>query len=72
MLWGRVYFGVQALAGSVWWVLVFTSEWVRTTTLGSLDPVLVAAFDIPLFVVASAVAALGLRPAAWAATNNGM
>lgn len=68
MLWGRAYFAAQATAGSVWWVLVFASPWVRVTTLGSLDPLLVAAFDIPLFVVASALAALGLRAAAGVAT----
>ena len=68
MLWGRVYFGVQAIAGSVWWLLVFSNAWVRTTTLGSLDPVLVAAVDIPLFVVASGLAALGARSASWVAT----
>lgn len=68
MLWGRVYFGVQAIAGSVWWLLVFSNVWVRTTTLGSLDPVLVAAVDIPLFVIASGVAAAGARSAAWVAT----
>lgn len=37
---------------------------VRTATLGSLDAVLVAAFDVPLFVLASALAAAGLRSAA--------
>ena len=68
MLWGRAYFAAQATAGSVWWVLVFASPWVRVTTLGSLDPLLVAAFDLPLFVVASALAALGLRHAAGVAT----
>jgi protein-S-isoprenylcysteine O-methyltransferase Ste14 len=67
MLWARVYFGVQALGGAAWWIAVFSSPWVRVTTLGSLDPVLVAAFDIPLFVVASGLAAVGLKPAAWVA-----
>jgi protein-S-isoprenylcysteine O-methyltransferase Ste14 len=69
MVWGRIYFGVQALAGSVWWVLVFAQPWVRSATLGGLDPVLVAALDIPLFVVASALAALSLRWAAVLATG---
>ena len=69
MRWGRLYFAVQAVAGAGWWVGVFTIPFVRSMTLGSLDPVLVAAFDIPLFVVASAIAALGLKPAAWAATG---
>ncbi|TBN58373.1 isoprenylcysteine carboxylmethyltransferase family protein [Glaciihabitans arcticus] len=69
MLWARLYFAVQALAGAAWWVGVFTVPAVRTLTLGSLDPVLVAAFDIPLFVIASAIAAMGWRPAAAVATG---
>jgi len=66
--WGRAYFALQALAGAAWWVAVFTSPLVRAATLGALDPVLVAAADIPLFVVASAIAALGSRAAAVVAT----
>ena len=42
---------------------------VRTSTLGGLDPVVVAALDIPLFVCASALAALGVRSAAVVATG---
>src|SRR5690554_2087491 len=64
MLWGRSYFAVQAVAGAAWWVAVFTSPTVRELTLGSLDPVTVALFDIPLFVIASAVAASGIKAAA--------
>lgn len=64
MGWGRMYFTAQAIAGTAWWVAVFLSPFVREITLGSLNPVIVAVFDIPLFVVGSAVAALGLRPAA--------
>jgi hypothetical protein len=63
MRWGQRYFAVQAIAGATWWVAVFMSPYVRETTLGGLDPVTVAAFDIPLFVVASAVAACGVRGA---------
>lgn len=66
---GRAYFAVQALAGAAWWIAVFLSPVVRTATLGDLDPVLVAALDIPLFVVASALAALGMRVAAVIATG---
>lgn len=62
--WGRVYFGLQAIAGLSWWIAVFASPVVREATLGSLDPVVVAAFDIPLFVLASAFAACGFRVAA--------
>jgi protein-S-isoprenylcysteine O-methyltransferase Ste14 len=69
MLLGRAYFAVQALAGAAWWIAVFTVPFVREATLGSLDPVVVAAFDIPLFVIASAVAALGVRIAAIIATS---
>lgn len=64
MILGRVYFAVQAIAGAAWWVGVFLAPSVRETTLGSLDPVIVAVFDIPLFVGASAAAAFGWRPAA--------
>ena len=67
MLWGRLYFAAQALAGAAWWIAVALSPFVREATLGGLDPVAVAAADIPLFVIASALAALGLRPAAWIA-----
>lgn len=67
--WGRVYFGMQAVAGAAWWIGVFASPFVRTATLGGLDPIAVAAADIPLFVVASALAAAGLRPAAVVATG---
>ena len=64
----RAYFALQALAGAAWWVGVFTVSVVRTTTLGELDPVAVAVLDVPLFVVASALAAvLPLRAARWAA-----
>ena len=59
--WARAYFAVQALAGAAWWAAVFTVPFVREATLGSLDAVAVAIFDVPLFVVASAGAALGSR-----------
>lgn len=61
----RVYFAVQAVAGAVWWFGVFTSPIVRVATLGDLPTVPVAAADIPLFVLASALAALGVRAAVW-------
>lgn len=61
---GRAYFAIQAIAGAGWWAAVFAFPLVRETTLGSLDPVAVAALDIPLFVIASAVAAGGVRGAA--------
>lgn len=54
----RLYFAAQALAGAAWWIAVFTVPFVRTATLGVLDPLTVAAFDIPLFVVASGLAVL--------------
>jgi hypothetical protein len=66
--WGRAYFALQALSGAVWWVAVFAWPLARTSTLGALDPVLVAAADIPLFVIASAIAAAGVRTAAVIAT----
>lgn len=66
--WGRAYFALQALAGAAWWVAVFAWPLVRTSTLGALDPVPVAAADIPLFVIASVIAAAGVRAAAVIAT----
>lgn len=64
---GRAYFAVQAVAGALWWVLVPTIPAVAAATLGRLDPLLVGAFDVPLFVVASALVALGMRRATWVA-----
>lgn len=66
---GRAYFAVQAVAGLAWWIAVFTVPFVREATLGELDAVLVAALDLPLFVVASAVAAAGVRAAAFVVTG---
>lgn len=66
---GRVYFALQALAGAGWWVTVFTVPAIREATLGRLDPVLMALLDIPLFVIASALASAGLRWAALVATG---
>ena len=65
---GRVYFALQAVAGAAWWVLVPTVPAVRSATLGRLDALLVGALDIPLFVVASALVALGVRWATWVVT----
>ena len=42
---------------------------VRGATLGNLDPAAVAVFDIPLFVMASSLAALGVRAAAVISTG---
>lgn len=62
--WGRAYFALQSVAGLLWWILVPVSPLVRHITLGSLDPALVAVFDLPLFVVAAGLAAAGSRVAA--------
>lgn len=62
---GRAYFALQAVAGALWWVLVPTLPVVATATLGRLDPLLVGVLDVPLFVVASALVALGVRRATW-------
>ena len=69
MRWARLYFAVQAVGGAAWWLAVFTVPAVRDATLGSLHPFAVAVFDVPLFVVASAVAAFGVKPAAFIATG---
>ncbi|MDZ4045130.1 MAG: isoprenylcysteine carboxylmethyltransferase family protein [Rhodoglobus sp.] len=65
--WGRLYFAVQAAAGTAWWVAVFALPAVRTATLGALDFRIVAALDIPFFVIASALVACGVRKAVWIA-----
>lgn len=62
--WGRTYFAFQAFAGASWWIAVLVSPAIRLATLGNLDAAAVAVFDIPLFVVASALAAFGIRAAA--------
>jgi len=62
--WGRLYFAAQALAGLSWWAAVLISPPIRRATLGNLDAAAVAVFDIPLFVVASGLAAAGIRAAA--------
>jgi protein-S-isoprenylcysteine O-methyltransferase Ste14 len=65
----RAYFALQAAGGVVWWILVFATTPIREATLGGLDPALVAALDVPLFVAASALAAaLPLRIARGSAT----
>ncbi|MCC4909200.1 isoprenylcysteine carboxylmethyltransferase family protein [Microbacterium sp. cx-59] len=68
MVWGRAYFAVQAVAGAGWWLAVFLVPAVRRATLGGLDPLLVAAFDVPLFVAGSVLAACGVSAAAVIAT----
>ena len=69
MIWGRAYFAIQAAAGAVWWIAVAVFPFVRESTLGSLNPILVAVLDIPLFVLASTAAAAGVRAAAWVAAS---
>jgi protein-S-isoprenylcysteine O-methyltransferase Ste14 len=66
---GRLYFALQAVAGLAWWVAVFAVPGVHGATLGGIDPVVMAALDIPLFVIASALAAFGIRWAVWMATT---
>ncbi|MBW8763876.1 MAG: isoprenylcysteine carboxylmethyltransferase family protein [Microbacterium sp.] len=60
----RAYFGFQALAGALWWIGVFTTDAVRLATLGDLPAGVIAIGDIPLFVLASALVAWGIRLAA--------
>ncbi|MCU4296780.1 isoprenylcysteine carboxylmethyltransferase family protein [Brevibacterium permense] len=66
---GRMYFALQALAGAAWWLGTATIPGVATATLGSIDPLLIAIVDIPLFVIGSALAALNFRWAVWIATG---
>ncbi|UCR88150.1 methyltransferase family protein [Mycetocola spongiae] len=63
--WGRAYFAVQALAGAAWWIGVFSVPGIREATLGGIAPVPMAALDLPLFVLASLLVALGVRAAVW-------
>ncbi|MGW9114636.1 methyltransferase family protein [Microbacterium sp. NPDC055683] len=65
---GRAYFAFQAAAGAAWWAAVFTMPPIRRATLGGIDAVSMAAFDMPLFVVASVLAACAWRPAVVIAT----
>ncbi|MDQ0641996.1 methyltransferase family protein [Microbacterium murale] len=62
---GRLYFAMQSLAGIGWWIGVFLSDSIRTLTLGELSPTVVAWFDIPLFVIGSALVACGVRRLVW-------
>lgn len=62
-----MYFGVQALAGALWWIGILTSDALRRATLGDLSPLLIAIADVPLFVLASALVACGVRWAVWIA-----
>nr|WP_246475808.1 isoprenylcysteine carboxylmethyltransferase family protein [Brevibacterium renqingii] len=64
-----MYFALQALAGAAWWLGISTIPALQTATLGGIDPLLIAFVDIPLFVIASALAALDLRWAVWIATG---
>lgn len=64
-----MYFAAQAVAGAAWWLAIFLVPDIRVATLGSLDPVLVAFADVPLFVIASALAAGGVRWAVLLATG---
>lgn len=61
----RAYFALQAFAGGCWWLGVFTLPAIREATLGALPVLPIALADIPLFVVASALAAFGVRTAVW-------
>ncbi|MFE1082903.1 methyltransferase family protein [Brevibacterium sediminis] len=66
---GRMYFALQALAGAAWWLGTAMIPGVADATLGSIDPLLIAIVDIPLFVIGSALAALNFRWAVWIATG---
>lgn len=57
MLLARRYFALQAVAGALWWGVVFMSDDVRRWTLGGLRPELLVVPDLLLFVGASALAA---------------
>jgi protein-S-isoprenylcysteine O-methyltransferase Ste14 len=54
----RLYFGLQAAAGMIWWVMVFVAEDVREWTLGGWDPIVLVVPDALLFVAGSAMVAV--------------
>ncbi|PPF28564.1 hypothetical protein C5C18_01560 [Rathayibacter tritici] len=56
-------------AGAGWCIAGAVVSALQTATLGSLDPRPVAVLDLPLFVGASALAAAGVRWAAFTATG---
>lgn len=60
--WGRVYFAFQTIAGFSWWTTVFVSRGVREATVGNLDAVAVAVFDVALFIMASWRHSVGVDP----------
>ena len=65
---GRMYFALRALAGAAWWLGTAMIPGVATATLSSINPLLIAFVDIPLFVIGSALAALNFRWAVWIVT----
>lgn len=67
--WGRGYFAAQSAAGAAWWIGVALVPGIRHLTLGDLPAGLVAVLDVPLFVIASALAALGTAGTAWLAAG---
>lgn len=63
--WARRYFALQAVAGAVWWALVFAASNVQRWTLGTWDPAVWVVPDLIGFVaVPVVVAATGNRLAA--------
>ncbi len=62
----RTYFVFQGSVGALWWIGVFRSEGLRHATLGHL-PLSIAWADVPLFVIASLLAAIGVKAAIWTA-----
>lgn len=54
----RAYLLVQAIAGALWWVSVFTVPAMRSATLGAWSPHLLVIPDLLLFVGLSAYAAV--------------
>ncbi|WP_159614563.1 isoprenylcysteine carboxylmethyltransferase family protein [Glutamicibacter sp. JC586] len=63
--WSRLFFLLQALAGAAWWIMVFTVEGIRVSTLGGLNPGVLVWMDVPLFVVGSLLLAFGWRRFVW-------
>ncbi len=64
VLLARMFFGLQAIAGTGWWVAVFLSGDVRRLTLGAWSPLLLVGPDLALFAGASGIAAFRMSKTA--------
>lgn len=57
----RWYFGLQGVAGVIWWLSVLASDDVKRLTLGGWDPRIIVGPDLLFFVAGSVLVALTQR-----------